>query len=205
MTIQTLKAAVAALLLLASAQLTAEGSVEFSDVSTMKWILKSLSIEYTDEDTQKTLFEKIKATLDSKITVTEIEDAFGKLQACRTSYSHLNLSIVSAEHYMFMRYRASDTGDTVWMLAPTEYKELKIKKIKEGRQDDLKTTDQPISPPDINVERWGIQGVSDGLKDYRRITKEEPSAGVSAYLEAIIFMVTARYKYADNRDCAIEI
>ena len=56
----------------------------------------------------------MKTMLARRYSLAEIDNTFGKLQACRTveKYKTNPLPLVAAEHYSFMRFEASKYGDT---------------------------------------------------------------------------------------------
>ena len=79
-----------------------------------------------------------------------------------------------------MRYEASQYGDTELRGAPKKYFDKKVALTKEGKQDLLRTTDLPASPPSLDALNWGNLGVEDGLADYRSEKQKEPAKGTEA-------------------------
>ncbi|MBB3743079.1 hypothetical protein FHX10_002572 [Rhizobium sp. BK591] len=160
---------------------TQSGAAQFSDAENRKtaaWILSAydrLSGEVND-------LQALKAVLPSYAELDGADSAFGKLQACRTvvKYKANPLTLVAAEHYAFMRYEASKTGDLKLRQLPKKYHDTKIKLINEGKEDRLKTTDWPLSPPSEDTLAWANLGVEHGLADYEKREQKKPANGTEA-------------------------
>jgi hypothetical protein len=78
-------------------------------------------------------------------------------------------SLADAEHYMYARRLASDTGDAngvrtlVMGYELKKYLDSKRGKLQSGR------TNQkfPVLPPSTESIGWGLKGMDDGMDDYR--------------------------------------
>lgn len=184
----------------------------FSEATATQWALKSLSIPYQKNSTPDSLkalllksTQKPFLTDKNGLQYKRLEDAFAKLQPCRVTHSHNDLSITAAEHYIYMRLRASESGDLHYKELPGKYLEYKKKKLSEGKGEDLQTTDQPVSPPSDDVKRWGEMGAEHGFIDYARMTGKKASNGISAYAEGAIFVLFTSYKYKEGGTCSLTL
>lgn len=184
----------------------------FHEATAFKWALKSMNIPYQDSASAGALKALLlKSTQKPFMADKEglpykrLEDAFSKLQPCRVTHSYNDLSITAAEHYIYMRLRAADSGDLHYKELPGKYLEYKKKKLSEGKGEDLQTTDQPVSPPSDDVKRWGEMGAEHGFVDYARMTGKNASNGVSAYAEGAIFVLFTSYKYQEGGKCSLKI
>ena len=92
--------------------------------------------------------------------------AFRQLQSRRRHLEPLNIDLAAAEHYMYARFLAGMTGDPAVRMAPTLYDLKKRLYFFLGIEERMATTHHPVLPPNQAVERWGIQGVEEGLRDY---------------------------------------
>lgn len=81
----------------------------------------------------------------------------------------------AAEHYMYIRYLASATGDPYCHTAPTVYAAKKVIDQLLGRlQSGQAQSGHPVLPSNPFVLAWGQRGVSDGLNDYKRLNANAP-------------------------------
>lgn len=115
------------------------------------------------------------------------------LKECRDSGQSLDLDLASAEHYLFIRAFAAEKGEQDIEALPGLYGS-----VKEGLgpvAQLLKTSNQPVSPPDAGVIRWGNSGVVAGLSDYKQITKKEvkPKSGTYAQYKLALEGYYANY------------
>lgn len=140
--------------------------------------------------------------------VDALNYAWGRLKLCRDSGKSLDLNLAAAEHYMFARYIANDTGDTMLREAPKWYEQFKSFSTNELFQKFLQTTDQPTSPVDADVRRWGEAGVERGLKEYSVRTKQDASAKTSAATIALgiagLFYYS-KYTPPEKMECDVAI
>ena len=103
-------------------------------------------------------------------TITDrVSRAFSKLQSRRRLVEPLNINLAAAEHYMYARLLAGVTGDPLVRYAPVLYGLKKRALFGLGLGQWMATTAQPVLPPDDDVERWGTQGATEGLKDYESV------------------------------------
>lgn len=94
------------------------------------------------------------------------------LKECRDSGQSLDLDLASAEHYLFIRAFAAEKGELDIETLPALYGN-----VKEGLgpvAQLLRTSNQPVSPADAAVVRWGNMGVAAGLNDYKAVTSKPP-------------------------------
>lgn len=106
-------------------------------------------------------------------TANASNTAWKLLKECRDAGKSLDLELASAEHYLFIRYFASDLGTLDAEELPALYGAVK-KGLGPAAQL-LKTSDQPVSPPDPAVLKWGNLGVAAGLSDFTKSTGKAPS------------------------------
>jgi len=181
----------------------------FAEKTASRWALVALGVPHNKADTAEKLAKTLAATTSKNqgVMAATVQAAFEKLQPCRVKGAHDDLAMTAAEHYMYMRMRAGETGDTNYRALPKEYLALKRKKIADGTVKELQTTQQPVSPPSEDVRRWGEMGVESGLSDYERFTGKKPSFGASAVLEGASFVMGAKYNYpyAEKRPCSIAL
>ncbi|HEV3024059.1 MAG TPA: hypothetical protein VGX76_16400, partial [Pirellulales bacterium] len=94
---------------------------------------------------------------------------FRRLQASRrVAGASLDMNLAAAEHYMFARW-----GVGIGWVHPMQMRTLvlayDLKKLKdrvEGEPNASRTTTNPVSPPDVDVVRWGLRGVDQGVIDH---------------------------------------
>lgn len=116
-----------------------------------------------------------------------IGEAWRALKRCRDSGNSLDLNLAAAEHYLFMRWRASETGDTVFRTLPGWYQTVKGAATWANVEQILRSSSQPVSPTDSGVETWGVNGVERGLQEYETRTGKKPGTGTSALTTALGF------------------
>ena len=82
----------------------------------------------------------------------------------------------AAEHYMFIRWVAGSSGDPMSLGAPVLYAGVKLwKQLRGTLQSDLRTSsNHPVLPTNPGVVAWGMQGVRDGLQDYKKTNHGAP-------------------------------
>lgn len=142
-----------------------------SDEKVRMWIASALenSPALTDADA----VNKIKKPRTSTASLT----AWKQLKECRDAGMSLDLELASAEHYAFIRSFAAEAGEKDIEALPALYGELKIGLGPVAQL--LRTSDQPVSPPDPAVLTWGKLGVTAGLSDYTTATTKaaKPKTG----------------------------
>ena len=130
-------------------------------------------------------------TADSTLTkdwpVDTVANAWKALKRCRDAGNSLDLNLAAAEHYLFMRFRASDSGDTIYRKLPAWYQTAKSAATWANVEQFLQSSSQPVSPTDSGVESWGVKGVERGLKEYQARTGQAPGGGTSAIATALGF------------------
>src|SRR5262245_30997883 len=78
------------------------------------------------------------------------------------------MNLAAAEHYMFARWLVG-TGYVHQAQMRTLVVGYDAKKLLErlrGDSNASRTTANPVSPPDVDVVRWGLKGVEQGVKDH---------------------------------------
>lgn len=105
--------------------------------------------------------------------------AWKLLKECRDAGKSLDLDLASAEHYLFIRAFAAEKGERDVEALPGLYGALK-KGLGPVAQL-LRTSNQPVSPPDAGVLRWGNVGAADGLSDYTANTSRAPKEKTGKY------------------------
>lgn len=77
-------------------------------------------------------------------------------------------SLADAEHYMYARFLASDTGDPTVKTLVAGYEVKKFIASKLGNEQDMRTNPKyPVLPPSTEAITWGLKGADDGLRDFR--------------------------------------
>jgi hypothetical protein len=77
-------------------------------------------------------------------------------------------SLADAEHYMFARLLASETGDPAVKALTTGYELKKFVDSKLGKEQEMRTNPRfPVLPPSLDSIKWGLQGAEEGLRQYR--------------------------------------
>jgi hypothetical protein len=113
-----------------------------------------------------------KKSLAKVRTYNESLASWKLLKECRDAGQSLDLDLASAEHYLFIRAFAAEKGELDIEALPALYGD-----VKEGLgpvAQLLKTSSQPVSPPDAAVVQWGALGVAAGLSDYKAATSKTP-------------------------------
>lgn len=78
----------------------------------------------------------------------------------------------AAEHYMYIRFLAGQSGDPACLAAPTLYAAKKILDQLLGRlQKGQVQGGHPVLPANPSIVAWGHRGVLDGLNDYKAVNK----------------------------------
>ncbi len=88
----------------------------------------------------------------------------------RVPGASLDLDLAAAEHYLFARFMVC-AGAVSAMQMRALVIGYDIKKWIDragGDPNATATTSNPVSPPDLDVVRWGLSGVSDGSNDHDR-------------------------------------
>lgn len=142
--------------------------------------------------------------LDKQLTPESTRGSWSRLKSCRDAGESLNLDLAAAEHYLFARYLAADSGDTSYRHAPGWYESFKSMSSNEAFRAYIRTSDQPVSPVAPETRRWGEAGVEAGLKDYQSRTGKQPSAGLHPVL-GIIGIAAAIYYKSKSADCDVLI
>jgi hypothetical protein len=125
---------------------------------------------------------KAEAALAKDWPADTVRDSWKILKQCRDAGNSLDLNLAAAEHYLFMRYLGNDSGDTSYRQLPKWYDTVKKTLKKADLEQILKTSNEPVSPPDPDVLKWGNAGVERGLVEYKSRTGKAPSAGGGALL-----------------------
>lgn len=107
----------------------------------------------------------LNATGDTIVEKSAI--AFRALQKRRRTAEWVNMELAAAEHYMYMRFLAGSTGDSITSYAPSLYNLKKRIFFALDIQDLMRTTDYPCLPPSKESVAWGEKGVQDGLQDFK--------------------------------------
>lgn len=139
-----------------------------SDERVRMWVVSALegSPAVTDADARNKLtFPR---------TAAQSLSAWRKLKECRDAGMSLELDLASAEHYLFIRAFAASKGERDIERLPALYGNVKDKFGPAAQL--LKTSDQPVSPPDADVVAWGNRGVAAGLADYKKATGNDPKS-----------------------------
>lgn len=188
------------ILLSAAAQARAQGSVD--DATVKKWIMAGItqSQNYAgapDIDTQ----------LAANYPVDTVRIGWISLRDCRRAGNSLDLNLAAAEHYSFMRFISSYKGDTSFRDLPSWYGSLKTWANATAMLQYLATSNQPVSPPDPNVTRWGQNGVEAGLLDYQARTGDAPADQSGALIAAIgvAYALYSQYASTGSPSCSVSI
>ncbi len=119
--------------------------------------------------------EKMDESIAKTYSVRRLEGGWRLLKSLRNSGDSDNLSLDAAEHYLFMRFCASKSGDTGYRELPPWYETARRFAVKHDLEKYIANNDQPISTPDSKITSWGNKGVEVGLSDYKKREKREPS------------------------------
>jgi hypothetical protein len=86
-----------------------------------------------------------------------------------------NFDVAAAEHYMYIRFLAGQTGDPACHAAPFLYGAKKVLDQIFGRlQSGQAQGGHPVLPSNPYVVAWGQTGVIDGLADYKSVNQGAP-------------------------------
>lgn len=138
---------------------------EVSDEKVRMWISSALDGTPAPTDTAA------KASVAKVRTSAASYAAWKKLKACRDDHMAADLDLAGAEHFLFIRAFAAEKGDQDIEALPDLYSSAKDGPV--GKY--LNLSDQPVTPPDDGVLRWGRSGVNAGLNDYTKATGKAPS------------------------------
>jgi hypothetical protein len=101
----------------------------------------------------------------------QVEVAFRSLQtARRVPGASLDIDLAAAEHYLFARWLVcAGAVSTMQMHALIVGYDAKkwIDRVR-GNPNAVATTTNPVSPPDRDVVRWGLAGMTEGSHDHDR-------------------------------------
>ncbi|PAJ79685.1 hypothetical protein [Burkholderia ubonensis] len=117
--------------------------------------------------------------------VDQVECAFRWLQARRRKHSPEDINLAAAEHYMYARFLAGDTGDPLVKATPILYGAKKRVYFALGIQDKMATSPGPVLAPNRSVERWGLKGATEGLRDYSAVNHGQPANRFGASLRSL--------------------
>ncbi len=138
--------------------------------------------------------EKMDEAIAKTYSLRRLEGGWRLLKTLGDRATSENLSLAAAEHYLFMRFCASKSGDTGYRKLPAWYETVKRFAIKHDLEEYMENTDQPISTPDSKVTSWGNKGVEAGLSDYKKREKREPSEKTSN-IKALMGFSYVQYYY----------
>lgn len=139
-----------------------------------QWIAVSLAKDSSVLDTN------IETFVAEAHSVDRVRSGWERLKRCRDAGNSLDLELAAAEHYLFMRFSAGKSGDTGYRRLPKWYETFKSAAVRSDWEHMIQTSDQPVSPPNENVTRWGNQGVERGLLDYQLREGRAPGVGTSS-------------------------
>ncbi len=117
----------------------------------------------------------------------------------------MDLNLAAAEHYLFARYLASLDGDINYRNAPKWYETFKSYTNQAGFIGRIQTSDQPTSPTNADVTRWGENGVEKGLSEYKSRTGSDPSKKIDSYIAALGIAAAIFYKSKSTEKCETAI
>ena len=104
-----------------------------------------------------------------------VRRAFRHLQAMRqVPGASLDLNLAAAEHYMFARLLvcSGDVSRGQMRVLVRSYDLKKRLDLAFGDPNSEAVTDNPVSPPDSDVEAWGLRGSTDGENDHSRCNSD---------------------------------
>lgn len=103
-----------------------------------------------------------------------------------------NINLAYAQHYMIGRWMAAASGDNVGSRSIVGgYEVIKIIEFNIGRKDDLRTDKHhPPSPPSRDAVQWGVNGVIQGMKDYKQTHNGKTGDTGDAYILMWPFIMT---------------
>lgn len=170
------------------------------DQRVKQWIAGSLSVSQVDA--QNTL----DAAVDTERTADVERESWRRLKRCRDGGKSLDLNLAAAEHYMFMRFATGKAGDTGYRRLPQWYETFKTMAVRADLEKHIQSSDQPVSPPNGEVTRWGNIGVERGLKDYQTRENKAPSdSGLSFLSLAGTAYALYYYPAATSGSCDIRL
>ncbi len=169
---------------------SANENVVVNDQLVSKWILSSMSISFEKDSDLASLLSK-------NYSIGKVEHGWERLKACRDAGKSLDLNLAAAEHYLYARYRTSDDGDTNYRNLPRWYETVKRAATKVGLESELRSSGEPVSPPNKSVTGWGNKGVEQGLLDFEFRTGKEPYPKVYAHVAVLTFGIVYYAKYPD--------
>ncbi|WP_431820979.1 hypothetical protein [Burkholderia sp. F1] len=118
--------------------------------------------------------------------VDQVSRAFRSLQSLRRTDRPEDINLAAAEHYMYARFLAGATGDPLVKATPTLYGAKKRVYFALGIQDRMATSPgNPVLAPNSSVERWGLKGAKDGLRDYSAVNNGQPADRFGASLSTL--------------------
>lgn len=102
----------------------------------------------------------------------------------------------AAEHYMYIRFLASYTGDPVCYAAPTIYAVSKLfNQLLGNLQSGQAQGGHPVLPSNPYIITWGNKGVIDGLSEYKKANNNasyQPGNAVEALASFSLKKETAK-------------
>jgi len=126
-----------------------------------------------DTEARKMIDDAIRSTVvdGSDPCCGRLGKAFRMLQAQRqVPGQSLNMPLAAAEHYMFARFMvcAGAVSPTQMRALVVGYDLKKALDKARGNPDKEQVTANPVSPPSLDVVKWGLKGVSEGSADHDR-------------------------------------
>ncbi|KVH69449.1 hypothetical protein WJ41_20620 [Burkholderia ubonensis] len=142
--------------------------------------------QVSDEVVQSTINRAIlRARGGDGDIVEQVRRAFRSLQSLRRTERPEDINLAAAEHYMYARFLAGATGDPLVKATPVLYGAKKRVYFALGIQDRMATTSNPVLAPNTSVERWGLKGAKDGLRDYSDVNDGQPANRFGASLGSL--------------------
>ncbi|AYZ66886.1 hypothetical protein EGY31_27495 [Burkholderia multivorans] len=142
--------------------------------------------QVSDEVVQSTINRAILRERGGKGGIVgQVQRAFRSLQSLRRTDRPEDINLAAAEHYMYARFLAGETGDPLVKATPTLYGAKKRVYFALGIQDRMATSPHPVLAPNRSVERWGLKGAEDGLRDYSAVNNGQPANRFGASLGSL--------------------
>ncbi|KVD16138.1 hypothetical protein [Burkholderia ubonensis] len=139
--------------------------------------------QVSDEVVQSTINRAIlRARGGDGDIVEQVRRAFRSLQSLRRTERPEDINLAAAEHYMYARFLAGATGDPLVKATPVLYGAKKRVYFALGIQDRMATSPNPVLAPNRSVERWGLKGAKDGLRDYSAVNNGQSANRFGASL-----------------------
>jgi hypothetical protein len=88
------------------------------EVVVKRWIAASIEAHRVADN-------NLDQTIGRNLSVDQLQTSWRALKACRDAGNSLDLNLAAAEHYMFMRFVASKSGDTGYRALPKWYETVK--------------------------------------------------------------------------------